>query len=283
MCVYVCVRTCYMLYMRLNYFVGKQHDGRKIPPKFALNPCWDVLERILRKTKWLASWHFGHFGGFLNVFVVYFFSISFGFLGIQKMLLLCKIRILVFLLILGLTILLGNTKQQQQKYCFSLPFHWLRLFFSSCFMGYFGHGSGHIIFSETCMAMCRSRRWHAYWMSGTLQLDWWILWCALTLRFILIWSAPTCMLCRACVKTLIADYSYYFVHLQREVWIYLRRIMLLILFEFCILGEVCTVLSSTVGCSWCLSCTFKQLLVFFALHIYFRGQIKIQWDLKFCQ
>ena len=276
MCVYVCVRTCYMLYMRLNYFVGKQHDGRKIPPKFALNPCWDVLERILRKTKWLASWHFGHFVGFLNVFV-YFFSISFGFLGIQKMLLLCKIRILVFLLILGLTILLGNTKQQQQQqkllfFAFPLTSVIFQFLFHGVFWSWF---RPHYFFRDLYGYVSESEvaRILDEWYAATWLVD-----------FVVCFDSPFYLDLISThlhvVSCLCEDTD---VHLQREVWIYLWRIMLLILFEFCILGEVCTLLSSTVGCSWCLSCTFKQLLEFFALHIYFRGQIKIQWDLKFCQ
>lgn len=53
------------------------------------------------------------------------------------MLLLCKIRILVFLLILGLTILLGNTKQQQQKKLLFFAFPLTSVIFQFLFHGVF--------------------------------------------------------------------------------------------------------------------------------------------------
>ena len=271
-CIHVCVCVCVhcMLYMRQSYFVGKQHDGRKIPPKFALNPCWDVLESILRKTKWLASWHSGHFVGFLHVFIVLFSAEVLVFWAYRNASYV-KSEFEFFCLFRGLTIYsLGIQKNSNnnKKLCFSLSFHWLQFFLSSCFMGSFGHGSGHIIFSVTCMAMCRSRRWRAYWMSGTLQLDWWILWCALTRCFILIWAAPSCM-CRACVKTLTCTCMVKCGYTYEE--------------------QCCWFRSSSASWVKCAHCCQALLVVLDALvvHlniclyflfyacIYFRGQIKI--------
>ena len=205
------------------------------------------------------------------LFVYIFFQRKFWFSGHTKMLLLCKIRILVFLLILGLTIQNNSNKKTLLFFAFPLTAVIFRFLFHGVFGSWF---RPHYFFRDLYGYVSESEvaRILDEWYAATWLVDFVV--CFDSLFYLDLSRTHLHVVLCLCEDT---D-----VHLQREVWTYLWRIVL-ILFEFCILGEMCTLLSSTVGCSWCLSCTFKQLLVFFALHIYFRGPIKIQWDLKFCQ
>ena len=182
------------------------------------------------------------------------------------MLLLRKIRIWVFLLVPGPNhLLLGNTKEQQQQqqqktllfFVFPLTSVLFKFLFHGVFWSWF---RPHYFFSDLYGYVSESEvaRILDEWYAATWLVDFVV--CFDSLFYLDLSSTQLHVVSCLCKDT---D-----VHLHCEVWIYLRRTMLLISFEFCILGEVCTLLSGTVGCSWCFSCTFKHLFVFFVLRMY---------------